>query len=162
MSLEKNFWQTKSLKEMNREEWEAICDGCAKCCLHKIIDENASQADEPEQTEELHFTNVVCSVLNTKTCACTQYENRSVLVPNCVTLSPDNLAQLVYMPPSCSYRRLHEGKTLPSWHPLLNKNKKSEMHKAGMSVRGKTIFDRDVDEQDFEDHIVVWPLNEID
>ncbi|GAA6185086.1 MULTISPECIES: YcgN family cysteine cluster protein [Alteromonadaceae] len=163
MSLEANFWQTKSLKQMNRQEWEAICDGCAKCCLHKIIDEDASQTDgQQAATEELHFTNVVCSFLNTKTCACTQYADRDELVPECVTLSQDNLHQLAYMPPSCSYRRLNEGKGLPSWHPLLHKNKKSEMHKAGMSVRGKTVFDRDVDESKFEDHIVIWPLNEID
>ncbi|MDO6694684.1 YcgN family cysteine cluster protein [Aliiglaciecola sp. 3_MG-2023] len=203
MSLAANFWQTKSLAQMNRQEWEAVCDGCAKCCLHKIIDEgdkedsvkeesatedilsevsagqvdelpvNAPQEDSANQvtpsqtaqlpnTEELHFTNVVCSYLNTKTCACTQYADRDELVPECVTLSQDNLHQLAYMPPSCSYRRLNEGKGLPSWHPLLHKNKKSEMHKAGMSVRGKTVFDKDVDERDFEDHIVIWPLNEID
>ncbi|MFA3789871.1 YcgN family cysteine cluster protein [Aliiglaciecola sp. SL4] len=183
MGLEANFWQHKTLKQMNREEWEAVCDGCAKCCLHKIIDEDASDvslsnagesndstssqedaqhAPQQAKAEELHFTNVVCSYLNTKTCACTQYADRDELVPECVTLSQDNLHQLAYMPPSCSYRRLNEGKGLPSWHPLLHKNKKSEMHKAGMSVRGKTVFDRDVDERDFEDHIVIWPLNEID
>lgn len=167
MSLEPNFWLTKSLEQMNQQEWEAICDGCAKCCLHKFIDDDDEKySSESEYTagedDELHYTKIVCSLLNTKTCACTQYAKRSVLVPDCVTLTKANLKNIHFMPPSCSYRRLAEGRDLPSWHPLLNKGKKSAMHTAGMSVRGKTVFDRDVDLNEFEDYIVLWPLEDLD
>jgi len=155
------FWETKSLSEMNQNEWEAICDGCAKCCLHKFIDEDAESSElQAEDNPELHYTNIVCHLLNTKTCSCSQYEQRSTLVPDCVTLTKHNLKDIYFMPPSCSYRRLAEGKGLPDWHPLLNRSKKSAMHKAGMSVRGKTVYDRDVDLDNFEDYIVLWPLNE--
>ena len=159
--LADRFWETKSLAEMNQDEWEAVCDGCAKCCLHKFIDEDAETATvQVEDNPELHYTNIVCQLLNTKTCSCTQYEARSELVPDCVTLTKENLKEIYFMPPSCSYRRLEEGKGLAQWHPLLNKGKKTAMHKAGMSVRGKTVFDRDVDLEHFEDYIVMWPLND--
>lgn len=155
------FWETKTLSEMDNVEWEAICDGCAKCCLHKFIDEDAEDSElQVEDNPELHYTNIACHLLNTKTCSCSQYAQRSTLVPDCVTLTKDNLKEIYFMPPSCSYRRLAEGKGLPEWHPLLNRGKKSAMHKAGMSVRGKTVYDRDVDLDNFEDYIVLWPLNE--
>ncbi|WJG11313.1 YcgN family cysteine cluster protein [Aliiglaciecola sp. LCG003] len=167
MTLAAKFWESKSLEQMNKHEWEAVCDGCAKCCLHKYIDDDAEpnealQVNPDEPMDELHFTNIVCNLLNTKTCSCTQYAQRSELVPECVTLTKANLNNIDYMPPSCSYRRLREGRGLPSWHPLLNKGKKSEMHKAGMSVRGKTVFDNDADMTHFEDYIVVWPLQDLD
>ncbi|WP_017445025.1 YcgN family cysteine cluster protein [Gayadomonas joobiniege] len=160
------FWQRKSLQEMTRSEWEQICDGCGKCCLHKFIADD--EVDEMQSTEvindgeSLEFTNVVCRYLNDKKCECTVYAKRRQLVPDCVELRPENLAQIFYMPPSCSYRRLYEGKPLPSWHPLLNKGKKSAMHAAGMSVRGKVLPDDQVDLDFFEDYIVKWPLNEIE
>lgn len=160
------FWETKPLPQMNEKEWEAICDGCAKCCLHKFIDDQ--QAEEAESTavlnegEQLYYTNIVCSLLNTKTCSCTRYAERRTLVPDCVKLTKDNLEKIFYMPPSCSYRRLFEGRGLPSWHPLLNRNKKSAMHQARMSVRGKTVYEHDVDLKAFEDHIALWPLDDLD
>lgn len=160
MSHDDKFWETKSLEQMDRKEWESVCDGCAKCCLHKFIDEDSLAEDT--NTEQLHYSNVVCSLLNTKTCNCTQYADRSTLVPECVTLTKANLNNIDFMPPSCSYRRLREGRGLPSWHPLLNRGKKSAMHKAGMSVRGKTVFDKDVDMANFEDYIVIWPLQDLD
>ncbi len=160
------FWETKSLEEMTEKEWESVCDGCAKCCLHKFIDddsaEEAAPTDKIEAGEKIHFTNIVCTLLNTKTCSCTRYAERSELVPDCVKLTKDNLTDIFFMPPSCSYRRLHEGRGLPSWHPLLNKGKKAAMHKVGMSVRGKTVFDHDVDLTHFEDYIAIWPLEDID
>lgn len=164
------FWQTKTLSEMSQQEWESICDGCAKCCLHKFIDDDANEesvyltesTDVIHEGEQVHFTNIVCDLLNTKTCACTDYANRTTLVPECVQLTKDNLDRIFYMPPSCSYRRLHEGRGLPSWHPLLNKGKKSAMHKAGMSVRGKTVSESDVDLDFFQDYIALWPLEDID
>jgi uncharacterized cysteine cluster protein YcgN (CxxCxxCC family) len=100
--------------------------------------------------------------MNDKTCACTEYLRRQELVPDCVKLTKDNLKDLFYMPTSCSYRRLHEGRGLPSWHPLLNKNKKFKMHQMGMSIRGKTIKDDEIDLDDFEDRIVTWPLKDLD
>ncbi len=163
------FWQTKSLEEMSRTEWESLCDGCAKCCLHKFIDDEDTDddtelmpTDHIKEGEQLVYSNIVCYLLNDKTCQCTQYDKRTKLVPDCVQLTQENLDDVFFMPPSCTYRRLKEGKDIPSWHPLLNRGKKAAMHKAGMSVRGKVIKDDDVDLEDFEDHIVIWPLNEID
>ncbi len=160
------FWETKSLDEMSRSEWESICDGCAKCCLHKFIDDDAvneaTTTAHVQAGEVIHFTNIACDLLNTKTCSCTQYAKRTELVPDCVQLTQENLKDIFFMPPSCSYRRLHEGRGLPSWHPLLNRNKKTAMHKAGMSVRGKTVAESEADLDRFEDYIAIWPLEDID
>ena len=151
---------------MNEQQWESICDGCAKCCLNKFIDDQS--VPEPSATahiqegEQIHYTNIACGLLNTKTCSCSQYARRTELVPSCVKLTKDNLDEIFFMPNSCSYRRLHEGRGLPSWHPLLNKGKKSAMHKAGMSVRGKIVFEQDVDLENFEDYIALWPLDDLD
>lgn len=160
------FWERKTLSEMTQSEWESICDGCGKCCLHKFIHDETKEEAEPTDNiasgEEVEFTNIVCSYLNTKTCSCTQYQKRTELVPDCVQLTKNNLKDIFFMPPSCSYRRLHEGRGLPSWHPLLNRNKKTAMHNAGMSVRNRTVYEHDVDMKDFEDYIVRWPLDDID
>ena len=161
-----SFWEEKSLAEMSQSEWESICDGCGKCCLHKFIDDDS--VDQPTTTDEIaehetvEFTNIVCNYLNTKTCSCTQYQKRTELVPDCVKLTKENLKDIFYMPPSCSYRRLEEGRGLPSWHPLLNRNKKTGMHKADMSIRGKTVYEHQVSEDDYQDHIVTWPLADLD
>ena len=165
----KAFWETKSLTDMDQNEWESICDGCSKCCLHKFIDDQdadqsvyeTSGSEHIGDAEQVHFTNIVCSLLNTKTCSCNDYQNRTTLVPDCVKLTKDNLSKIYYMPPSCSYRRLHEGRGLPSWHPLLNRGKKTAMHKAGMSIRGKTVSEDDVDLDNFEDYIALWPLEDL-
>ncbi|MCV2885103.1 YcgN family cysteine cluster protein [Aestuariibacter sp. AA17] len=160
------FWETKTLEEMSDKEWEAICDGCAKCCLHKFIDDETVDELAPTavifEGEQVHYTNIVCSLLDTKACSCTRYEERTKLVPDCVKLTKDNLGDIFYMPSSCSYRRLHEGRGLPSWHPLLNKGKKSKMHQLGMSVRNKVVYDHDVELDAFEDYIALWPLEDID
>lgn len=160
------FWETKSLDEMTRAEWESLCDGCAKCCLHKFIDDDDADApattDYVQQSEEIHFTSIACDLLNTKTCSCTQYDRRTELVPDCVKLTKDNLKEIFFMPTSCSYRRLHEGRGLPSWHPLLNRGKKTAMHRQGMSVRGKTVAEADADLDNFEEYIALWPLEDID
>lgn len=165
MTVER-FWETKQLEEMNDSEWESLCDGCGKCCLHKFIDdeeiEEAETTDVINPGESVHYTNIVCSYLNTKSCSCTQYEKRTELVPECVKLTKDNLKDIFFMPPSCTYRRLHEGRGMPSWHPLLNRGKKTAMHKAGMSVRSKTVYEVDVDLTQFEDYIALWPLEDLD
>lgn len=168
MTSTKPFWETKTLSQMTEQEWESLCDGCAKCCLHKFIEdddeetEHLTPTDHINEGEQMYHTNVVCYLLNDKTCQCTQYAKRTKLVPDCVKLTQQNLDDIFFMPPSCTYRRLQEGRGIPSWHPLLNKGKKSAMHKAGMSVRGKVVKDNQVDLNDYEDHIVTWPLNDID
>ena len=161
------YWDTTTLENMTDEQWESICDGCGKCCLHKFIEDEDSSDDmlpteHINQGETIHFTNIVCGLLNTKTCSCSQYNRRTELVPDCVKLTKDNLDSIFYMPTSCSYRRLHENRGLPSWHPLLNRGKKAAMHKADMSIRGKTVFDHDVDLEQFEEYIVMWPLMDKD
>ena len=166
---ELSFWQTKSLEEMTRQEWESLCDGCAKCCLHKFIDdEDTNDETELQPTthindgEEMLYSSIACYLLNDKTCECTKYLERTKLVPDCVRLTQDNIDDVFFMPNSCAYRRLKEGRGLPSWHPLLHKGKKSAMHQAGMSVRGKVVKDDQVSLDDFEDYIVLWPLNDVD
>lgn len=163
------FWEEKSLAEMNRAEWESLCDGCAKCCLHKFIEDEElpeeqelAPTDHINEGEQMVYSNIACHLLNDKTCECTQYATRTKLVPDCVQLTQDNLDGVFFMPPSCTYRRIQEGRGIPSWHPLLNKGKKSAMHKAGMSVRGKIVKDDDVDMEYFEDYIVSWPLSDLD
>ncbi len=130
------FWETKTLKELSQSEWEQLCDGCAKCCLHKL---------EDEDTGTIYTTNVVCQYLDSEQCQCSHYSQRSVLVPECVTLTPNNLEQVYFMPTSCAYRRLAEHKPLPSWHPLLTGDKGS-VHTAGQSVQGKVISELDADD----------------
>jgi len=163
------FWQSKKLNEMSRNEWESLCDGCAKCCLNKFIDDEETDDDNElqptnhiEEGEQIVYSSIACHLLNEKSCQCSQYATRTKLVPDCVQLTQDNLADVFFMPPSCTYRRLQEGRGMPSWHPLLHKGKKSAMHKAGMSVRGKIVKDDDVALEDFEDYIVMWPLNDLD
>ncbi|XQW83691.1 YcgN family cysteine cluster protein [Thalassotalea piscium] len=163
------FWQSKTLEQMTRTEWESLCDGCAKCCLHKFIDDEDTD-DESElmptdyikEGEQMNYSNIACYLLNDKSCQCSQYSKRTTLVPDCVQLTQENLDSVFFMPPSCTYRRLKEGRGIPSWHPLLHKGKKTAMHKAGMSVRGKIVKDNEVDLDFFEDFIVSWPLNDLD
>jgi uncharacterized cysteine cluster protein YcgN (CxxCxxCC family) len=168
MSSNRPFWQSKTLSKMTEQEWESLCDGCAKCCLHKFIEDDDEQVEHLSPTthindhEQMHYTNIVCHLLNDKTCNCSQYAKRTKLVPDCVKLTQQNLDDIFFMPPSCTYRRLQEGRGLPSWHPLLNKGKKSAMHTAGMSVRGKVIKDDQVDLDNYPDHIVIWPLSDLD
>ena len=163
------FWQSKTLEQMSRSEWESLCDGCAKCCLNKFIDDKETDeqtelqpTDYLKEGEQVHYSNIACYLLNEKTCQCSQYDKRTTLVPDCVKLTQDNLADVFFMPPSCTYKRLQEGRGMPSWHPLLHQGKKSVMHKKGMSIRGKIVKDNDVNLDDFEDYIVSWPLNDID
>ena len=152
---------------MSDSEWESLCDGCAKCCLHKFIEDDEVEEEfqgtmEMAEHETIHYTNIACHLLNTKTCGCTKYKERTRLVPECVKLTKANLDDIFFMPPSCTYRRLQEGRGLPSWHPLLHKGKKSAMHKAGMSVRGKTVADNQVDVEYWDNYIARWPLEDLD
>ena len=129
---EEPFWEKKTLDQMTDEEWESLCDGCAKCCLHKL---------EDIETGELEFTNVACRLLDINACNCTNYKRRSELVPDCVVLEPKNVSQLYWMPSTCAYRLLAEGKDLPFWHPLITGDPRS-VHRVGVSVRGRCINER--------------------
>ena len=143
------FWQTTALADMDDAQWEAVCDGCAKCCLVKLQDDD---------TGELAFTNLACRQLDLGTCRCKDYARRTQIVPDCVRLTKDNLAQIDFMPPSCAYRLLHEGKPLPDWHPLVSGTPDS-VAAAGMSVQGRVIAEGD-GEADVENHVVAWPWDE--
>ncbi len=156
------FWEAKTLEEMTRSEWESLCDGCAKCCLHKFIDDETElqPTTHIKDDEEMLYSSIACYLVNDKTGDCTQYSKRTTLVPDCVRLTQENIDDVFFMPPSCAYRRLKEGRGLASWHPLLNRGKKSAMHKSGMSIRGKVVKDNEVSVEDFEDYIVLWPLND--
>jgi uncharacterized cysteine cluster protein YcgN (CxxCxxCC family) len=143
------FWQTTALADMDEAQWEAVCDGCAKCCLVKLQDED---------TGELAFTNLACRQLDLGTCRCKDYERRTQVVSDCVKLTKDNLAQIDFMPPSCAYRLLNEGKDLPDWHPLVSGTPASVVE-AGMSVHGRVIPENEGDE-DAENHVVEWPFDE--
>ena len=142
--MQANFWQTKTLEQMTDEEWEALCDGCCKCCLNKLID---------DETEELVHTNVACELLNTHSCACSDYVNRFARVPDCLKITREQLSEFYWLPSTCAYRVLAEGKALPSWHPLRT-GSKSAMHRAGQSVRGKVVPESKAG--DWEDHIITW------
>jgi uncharacterized protein len=142
--LEKEFWKTKTLEEMNREEWEALCDGCARCCLYKLQDED---------TDEVYYTNVVCRLVDSQRCRCTEYANRSTLMPTCLTLNVDLVNRLNWMPKTCAYRLLAEGKELEWWHPLVSGDPES-VHRAGISIRHKVVEEKDAEMENLEDYVV--------
>ena len=140
-----HFWEEKSLGEMSREEWESLCDGCARCCLVKLEDEDSG---------ELHYTSVVCRHLAIDHCRCNAYSERTRLVPDCLQVTQENVSQLYWMPHSCAYRLLAEGKPLPEWHPLVSGSSES-VHEAGISVRGYAVPEQDLCEtDDLEDFIL--------
>lgn len=142
---EQPFWQTKSLSEMTGTEWESLCDGCGQCCLNKLID-----AD----TDEIYFTNVACNLLNIKTCQCRHYTRRFEFEPDCIKLTRENLDSFDWLPQTCAYRLLREGKDLPKWHPLIT-GSKAAMHRAKISVRHMAIPENQMTE--WEDHIINLP-----
>ena len=139
------YWRTKTLEEMTRAEWEALCDGCARCCLLKL---------EDEDTGEIAYTDIACRLLDTGTCRCTRYRQRLRLVPECVDLTPEQVRRLGWLPSTCAYRLLAEGRDLAWWHPLVSGDPET-VHKAGISVRGRVVPERRGD--DPEERVVTWP-----
>jgi len=144
--LEERFWETKSLQEMNDEEWEALCDGCAQCCLIKF---------EHPVSKELAVTPVACELLDLETCTCTNYPNRHTLIEDCIELEADGILDLHWLPKTCGYRLIAEGKPLLHWHPLVSGDPGS-VHKAGASIKDKAISERDVHPDDLERQFVRW------
>ena len=141
-----DYWRHTPLDQMSPQEWEKLCDGCGKCCVIKLEDVDDGT---------IHYTDISCTLLDGTTCQCKDYPNRKALVPDCVMLTPDNLEALPWMPPSCAYRLLHEGKALPDWHPLVTGDPQST-HKAGQSVLGQIFSEDDIAEDDYPDHIKNW------
>lgn len=141
------FWR-KPLRELTQVEWEALCDGCGRCCLVKL---------ENEDTGQVHFTDVACRLLDAATCRCAQYKRRSRIVPDCVRLTPENVGDLGWLPKTCAYRLRAEDRDLPDWHPLVSGDPNSVL-RAGISVRGRiSAGEDDVALDDLPDHIVRWP-----
>jgi len=140
------FWETTPLEEMSHDEWESLCDGCGKCCVIKLEDVDDGT---------IHYTDIGCRLLNGQTCRCSDYANRKKEVPDCVILSPSSLDSLPWMPSTCAYRLIHEGKSLPRWHPLITGDPEST-HKAGISVKGQIIHEDDIAEDDYPAHIKEW------
>lgn len=155
----KPFWQTKSLAQLSTAEWESLCDGCGKCCLHKLLEERDDMpADAPMALgEDLHFTHVACQLLDREHGGCSNYAQRHRYVPGCVQLSADNLDDIHYLPASCAYRRLYEGRDLPAWHPLRHNGSRAAMEQAGMAVTCHPTYS-DAEREPTSDDIVRWPL----
>jgi len=147
--LGRRFWERKPLTKLSQKEWEALCDGCGKCCLNKLEDEDSGQ---------VALTRVACRLLDDQSCMCAHYENRHQFVPDCIVLKPDNLEQHMYwLPATCAYRLVWEGRPLYDWHPLIS-GSPDTVHKAGLSVRDLTVSEFDTPEEDWEDFIIEEPI----
>jgi len=147
--LVEKFWQRKSMEQMSQKEWEALCDGCGKCCLNKL---------EDEDTGEVALTRIACRLLDDSTCRCAQYDIRHQFVPECIVMTPSNIKEHMYwLPQTCAYRLVHEGRDLEPWHPLISGIAQS-VHDANVSVQGMTIPEFEIADEDWEDHIIEEPL----
>jgi uncharacterized protein len=140
------FWKTKPLEAMSEAEWESLCDGCGKCCLAKL---------EDEDTGEIHWTSVACRLFDAGTCRCTDYAGRLARVHDCVRLTPQNVRTLTWLPSTCAYRLVAEGKDLPRWHPLVS-GRPETVHEAGISMRGRISAHEDdlAEAEDYFEHLL--------
>jgi uncharacterized protein len=141
------FWKTKSLEQMSSEEWESLCDGCGRCCLNKL---------EDEDTGQFLYTRTACKLLDLKTCQCTDYPNRAVRVPDCVTLTPKIVGDLGWLPKTCAYRLLDEGHSLQWWHPLVS-GRAETVTEAGISVAGEVYSEEGISVDELIDHLWKMP-----
>jgi len=146
MATDPQFWKTKTLAEMTREEWELLCDGCGRCCLNKL---------EDEDTGEFLYTRAACKLLDLKTCRCSDYAHRAERVADCVSLTPANVGSLGWLPATCAYRLLDEGKPLAWWHPLVS-GRAETVDEAGISVKGAAYSEEGIAVDDLVDHL--WKL----
>ena len=141
------FWRAKTLEELTPVEWELLCDGCGRCCLNKL---------EYEDTGEIEWTDLACVLLDGQTCRCTDYKHRHQRVSGCIALTPVSVRELNWLPPTCGYRLVAEGRDLYWWHPLISGDPET-VHQAGISVRGRTQSEVGKSIDDYEDHVVEWP-----
>lgn len=141
------FWRRKKLDEMSPAEWESLCDGCGRCCLNKL---------EDWDTGEIAWTDVACRLLDAGTCRCSDYANRQARVPDCLPLDPETVRRLAWLPPTCGYRLVAEGRDLYWWHPLVSGDPET-VHSAGISVRGRVTSEDDIPAERLEEHVVTWP-----
>lgn len=139
-----NFWELP-LNQLSDSQWELLCDGCGKCCLHKLIDDD---------TDMLYQTNVGCQLLNLNSAQCSNYAERHKFVPDCVKISLENLDELYWLPESCAYRLRAQDKPLPSWHHLISGSRDS-IHQAGASIVGDAVSEQQAGD-DLEDYIIAW------
>ncbi len=140
------FWENKKLNQMNEEEWESLCDRCGKCCVIKLIDED---------TNFVHYTNVSCHLFDKEKCQCKDYKNRKKIVKDCIKLSSNDLESIKWLPNTCSYKLISEGKKLPYWHPLIQGNRKV-MEKGNHSVRNKVISENIIDQKNIKNYLFDW------
>ena len=140
------FWENFALDELNDAEWEALCDGCGRCCLQKL---------ENQDTGEAHTTDLSCSQLDTTTCRCQDYPNRQSIVPDCLTVRPLNEDKLRWLPSSCAYRRLAEGRELAQWHPLISGDANS-VHAAGIGMAGRCVSEHTVPLHEWPRRLLDW------
>jgi uncharacterized cysteine cluster protein YcgN (CxxCxxCC family) len=133
------FWETTALAAMTRSQWEALCDGCARCCLHKLQD---------RENGRIYFTMIACRLLDRQTCRCRDYTQRTAQVPECIVLTADNVHACDWLPATCAYRKLAAGEPLDSWHPLISGNRES-VRRAGVSIQGMTLSEDDIHADDW-------------
>lgn len=145
------WWDELPLDALTAEQWEALCDGCARCCLHKLQDVDSGQ---------VVYTAVRCRYLDEQSCRCTDYANRSTLVPDCIWLDRHSAMDLNWLPPTCAYRLRARGEPLPHWHPLVSGDGES-VHRAGISIRGRAISDEYVHPDGYDEHIIHWVEQEV-
>jgi uncharacterized cysteine cluster protein YcgN (CxxCxxCC family) len=141
-----DYWNNTPLHELSHEQWEMLCDGCGKCCLHKLQDED---------TNEVFYTRVACKLLDTKSGGCQDYDQRFSRVPDCMDVAKMLPSEMAWLPNSCAYRLRADNKPLPQWHPLIS-GKQSSVHKETKSIRGRVVSEVDVDEADLENYIIRW------
>ncbi|MFP4154549.1 MAG: YcgN family cysteine cluster protein [Halothiobacillaceae bacterium] len=141
------WWHAIPLKQMTPDQWESLCDGCAKCCLQKIEDEEGT----------VYYTELACALLDTERCRCGDYHNRHERVPGCVWLRPEDLDEFYWLPPTCAYRLVAEGRPLPDWHHLVCGDHE-RIHRVGASVAGRCRSHSGVPEECWDEHVIDWPL----
>ena len=141
--MQENFWETKTLQEMSPQEWEALCDGCGKCCLVKL---------EDEDTGEIHHTSVSCRLFDCSSCTCLDYENRFIKIDDCISITPENISHLSWLPDTCAYVKIWRGEKLESWHYLISGSRET-VHQEGKSMHNKVTSEAGIKDEDSPDYI---------